>query len=86
MESVNPLAGLGAVEFVETAARQRAAIYRERAAHLRAMARAEPDGRLRAQLADLAGRYAELSAELDTSRKNARSMPHGGLRSFERGR
>jgi hypothetical protein len=39
----------------------RAAIYRERAAHLRAMAEAEPDPELRAQLLDLARQYEDMA-------------------------
>ena len=39
----------------------RAAIYRERAAHLRAMAEAEPDPQLRAQLLDLARQYEDMA-------------------------
>jgi hypothetical protein len=39
----------------------RAAIYRERAAHLRAMAEAERDPELRAQLLDLARQYEDMA-------------------------
>jgi hypothetical protein len=39
----------------------RAAIYRERAAHLRAIAEAEPDPQLRAQLLDLARQYEDMA-------------------------
>jgi hypothetical protein len=39
----------------------RAAIYRERAAHLRAIAEAEPDPQLRVQLLDLARQYEEMA-------------------------
>jgi hypothetical protein len=39
----------------------RAAVYRERAAHLRAMAEAERDPELRAQLLDLARQYEDMA-------------------------
>ena len=39
----------------------RAAIYRDRAARLRAMAQAEPDPELRAQLLDLARQYEDMA-------------------------
>jgi hypothetical protein len=65
MTSVNAWRGLGAIGIVETAARQRAANYRERAAHLTAMAVAETDHKLRGELADLASQYEELSESLD---------------------
>ena len=41
--------------------RNRATIYRERAASLRAMAQAEPDPELRAQLLDLARQYEDMA-------------------------
>jgi hypothetical protein len=59
---------VGAVEFAETAARNRAASYRERAAHLSVMADAEPVGSLRTQLLDLATRYEEMAENLDIPR------------------
>jgi hypothetical protein len=57
----------GAIEFVETASRQRAASYRERAEHLSVMARAEPNITLRAKLVELAERYEELADSLEPS-------------------
>jgi hypothetical protein len=39
----------------------RATAYRERAAHLRAMAQSEPDPELRAQLLDLAWEYEDMA-------------------------
>jgi hypothetical protein len=49
------------LEFVATAAHLRAAHYREQAAQLREMAAAEPIGRLRDRLADLASQYDRLA-------------------------
>jgi hypothetical protein len=63
----------GAVKFVETASRQRAASYRERAAHLTVMADAEPIGKLRAQLSALARQHEELADSLDAP--NAAHVP-----------
>ena len=51
----------------------RAAIYRERAAHLRAIAEAEPDPQLRAQLLDLARQYEDM-ADTAGSRHRAIGM------------
>ena len=51
-----PAAGVGAAP-----ENHRAAIYRERAAHLRAMAEAERDPQLRAQLLDLARQYQDMA-------------------------
>ena len=64
MESANPWRMLGAVEFVEAAARCRAESYRERAAQLSIMAAAEPIGSLRTELLELAARYAGLAENL----------------------
>ena len=49
------------LEFVATAAHHRAAHYRERAAQLREMAVAEPIGRLRDRLVNLAAQYDRLA-------------------------
>jgi len=68
MESANPWRTLGAVEFVETAARRRAESYRERAAQLSIMADAEPIGSLRTELLELAARYAGLAQNLEIPR------------------
>jgi hypothetical protein len=57
--------GFGAVQFVVTASRQRAANYRERADHLSFMAESEPIGKLRAQLTAIADQYDELADSLD---------------------
>jgi len=65
MASANPWKGLGAVEFVVTASRQRAANYRERADHLLFMAQSEPIGKLRAQLTAIADQYDEVADSLD---------------------
>jgi hypothetical protein len=70
MQIANPRRTLGAVEFVATAASQRAASYRETAVHLSALADAEPIGRLRAQLLDLADQYGELAGSLEISGPN----------------
>ena len=51
----------------------RAAVYRERAAHLRAMAEAERDPELRAQLLDLARQYEDM-ADTAGSRHRAIGM------------
>lgn len=55
----------GAIEFVQTPSRLRAASYHERAAHLTAIAAAEPDQKLRAQFVDLVKQYEEMAAALD---------------------
>ncbi len=60
------------IEFVESAARQRAADYRERAAHLSVMAEAEPVGSLRTRLLELAADYDELAENLEMSRDGAK--------------
>jgi hypothetical protein len=65
MASANPWRALGAVEFVVTASRQRAANYRERADHLMFMAQSEPIGTLRAQLTAIADQYEEVADSLD---------------------
>jgi hypothetical protein len=64
MANANPWGASGAVEFVETAARRRAASYRERAEHLSALAHTEPISKLRAQLLYLAGQYEDLAESL----------------------
>ena len=68
MEGGNAWRTLGAVEFVETAARRRAESYRERAAQLAIMADAEPIGSLRTELLELAARYAGLAENLEIPR------------------
>ena len=50
----------GVLEFVATAAHARAAHYREQAAQLRDMAEAEPIGKLRDRLLDVAAQYDRL--------------------------
>src|SRR5207302_11150879 len=52
------------LEFVATAAHARAAHYRDQAAQLRDMAAAEPIGRLRDRLLDLAAQYDRLAEAL----------------------
>jgi hypothetical protein len=68
MESANAWRTLGTVEFVEIAARRRAASYRGHAAHLGALAQEEPIGRLRVQLLNLASQYEEMADTLEISR------------------
>ena len=65
MASANPWRGSGAVEFVETAARRRAMVYQERAAHLSAMADAEPNSFIRAKLLHLVDQYEKLAASIE---------------------
>ena len=65
MANVSPWKGLGAVEFVVTASRQRAANYRERADHLSFMAQSEPVGKLRVQLIAIANQYDAVADSLD---------------------
>ncbi len=67
MAKANPWKTLGAIEFVETASRQRAVSYRERAAHLSVMADEEPNGSLRTKLLELATQYEELAISVATS-------------------
>lgn len=59
---------IGEVEFVEIAARRRAASYRGQAAHLVALAQEEPIGKLRVQLLGLASQYEEMADTLEISR------------------
>jgi hypothetical protein len=54
----------GIVGYVETAARHRAALYRDRAAELRRMAQGESIGSLRTRLLGIARNYEELAASL----------------------
>jgi hypothetical protein len=63
----------GIVRFVETAARHRVALYRERAAELRRMAQGEPIGSLRTRLIGLARNYEELAA--GPGAQNTRGVP-----------
>src|SRR4051794_8611069 len=57
-------AGPGVLEFVVNSVQNRAAHYRERAAHLRSLAEGEPFGRLRKKLAELADQFEELAESL----------------------
>jgi len=59
---------MGAVEFVTTASRHRAASYRERAMLLSELADSEPIAKRRAQLLDLAEQYEHLAGTLQISR------------------
>ncbi len=68
MASLDPGRMVGAVEFIETASRQRAACYRERATQLLVMAEAEPIGTLRGNLLELAAQYETLAENLEISR------------------
>jgi len=61
----------GIVGYVETAARHRVALYRDRAAELRRMAQAEPIGSLRTRLLGLARNYEELAASLGAQHRHA---------------
>ena len=56
--------GPGVLEFVANSVQNRAAHYRERAAHLRGLAKGEPFGHLREKLADLADQFEELAESL----------------------
>jgi len=58
----------------------RAAIYRERAAHLRAIAEAEPDPQLRAQLLDLARQYEDMADFTGPRRNTIGLLRSAGLR------
>lgn len=58
----------------------RAAIYRERAAHLRAIAEAEPDPQLRAQLLDLARQYEEMAESTGPRHRAIGLLPTAGQR------
>ena len=66
----------GVLEFVATAAHARAAHYREQAAQLRDMAEAEPIGKLRDRLLDVAAQYDRLAEGLIVS--NAPAPPERG--------
>jgi hypothetical protein len=68
MANGNPWRALGAIGFVEDAARGGAASYREQAAKLAALAEAEPIGRLRAPLLERASQYDDLGGHLEISR------------------
>src|SRR5438309_10524343 len=57
-------AGPGVLEFVVNSVQNRAAHYRERAAHLRSLAEGEPFGHLREKLTDLADQFEELAESL----------------------
>jgi hypothetical protein len=56
------------LEFVATAAHVRAAHYREQAEQLREMAAAEPIGRLRERLLDVAAQYDRLAEGLTAAK------------------
>jgi hypothetical protein len=58
----------------------RAAIYREHAAHLRAMAEAEPDQQLRAQLIDLAQQYDDMADSAGPRPRAISRLRTAGLR------
>jgi len=60
---------MGAIEFVTAAAGRRAVSYREKAMQLSALADAEPSGKRRAQLLDLADQYQQLAGNLGISRQ-----------------
>jgi hypothetical protein len=61
--------GFGVLEFVTNSVQNRAAHYRERASHLRAMAVAEPIGRLRESLTELAQQFEDLADSLVKGRR-----------------
>lgn len=54
-----------AMQFAETAARDRAARYRRHAKELRKLAQREPLGRLRSQLLNLVGEYEAMADNLE---------------------
>jgi hypothetical protein len=58
----------------------RAATYRERAAHLRAIAEAEPDPQLRAQLLDLARQYEDMADSAGSGHHMIALLRTAGLR------
>jgi hypothetical protein len=58
----------------------RAAIYRERAAHLRAMAEAERDPELRAQLLDLARQYEDMADSAGPHHRTEEMLWSAGMR------
>ena len=64
----------GALQFAETAARDRVARYREQATQFRALAETKPVGRLRTQLLRLANEY-ELMVETQRVAGDAHSAP-----------
>jgi hypothetical protein len=64
--------GAGALEFVERAAREREAQYRQKAAEFRAMAEVEPLASLRRHLRALARQYEELAAGAEVQAKTER--------------
>jgi hypothetical protein len=65
MSDTNTSATAGALEFVEHAARQQAAHYREQAAHFRSLAEMEPLASLRRHLMGLVRQYEELAASAE---------------------
>ena len=71
MASAKPWPKPPTVDLEATPDTDRAAVYRERAAHLRAMAEAERDPELRAQLLDLARQYEDMA---DTARPRHRTI------------
>ena len=60
-----------ALQFAETASRDRVARYREQAARFRELADIEPVGRLRAELIKLAGRYELLADSMEAKSRDA---------------
>jgi hypothetical protein len=64
MNDTNTSATAGA-EFIEHAARQQAAHYREQAAHFRSLAEMEPLASLRRHLLGLVRQYEELAASAE---------------------
>lgn len=63
--NASPSSAAGALEFVEHAARQQAAHYREQAAHFRSLAEMEPLASLRRHLMGLVRQYEELAASAE---------------------
>jgi hypothetical protein len=61
MAGTSDMTPSGALEFVETAARQRAEHYRQQVARFRSMAEVEPLASLRRHLTALARQYDELA-------------------------
>jgi hypothetical protein len=74
----------GAIGYVESAARRRAAHYRDRAAEFRRIAAAEPIGSLRTRLIDVARKYEELAASLATPKRRSPARSSAAHRNNER--
>jgi hypothetical protein len=62
--------GLGVLEYFSTAAQDRAASYRDRAALLREMGEEEPIGKLRDRLLDLSRQFEALADCIDLKRRS----------------